>query len=98
MKESKKTYPFIFCNFYSTDGTGAEVTIDAREIEGYAYYNNSKDGKPDSMQVWLKSGRELTLSADVNQEIYLGDNLATVIDVVQYTHFGSDVEEPAEAE
>ena len=88
---TKKVYPFIHVGNFAN---GEEVMIDAREI---CFYHptpeKDTDGTPLGYVVGLRSGKELTLCADVDQEIYPGENLVTLIDSVLYSHFWHDNED-----
>lgn len=89
--KTKKVYPFIHVGDFSN---GREIMLDAREV---AYYlpadEEDEDGNPLGYVVGLKSGKELILSADVDQEVYPGENVVTLIDSVLYSHFWHDNED-----
>ena len=89
---TKKVYPFIHVGSFVN---GEEVMIDAREVCFYYPAPSAKkaDGTPIAYVVGLRSGKELTLRADVDQRVYSGENLATLIDSVLYSHFWHDNED-----
>lgn len=89
---TKKVYPFIHvCSFVN----GEKVMIDAREVCFYYPAPSVKkaDGNPIAYVVGLRSGKELTLCVDVDQEVYPGEDLVTLIDSVLYSHFWHDNED-----
>lgn len=88
--KTKKVYPFLNAALYAS---GDEVCVDAREVEGFVVRDKDEDGSALSVEVWMKSGREILLSADVDQEVYPGENLVTLIDTVQYSHWWHDNED-----
>ena len=89
---TKKVYPFIYVGSFVN---GEYVMIDAREVCFYYPAPSAKkaDGTPIAYVVGLRSGKELTLRADVDQRVYSGENLATLIDSVLYSHFWHDNED-----
>lgn len=88
---TKKIYPFINAGNFAN---GEEVMIDAREVCFY-YPTPDKDvdGTPLGYVVGLRSGKELTLRAGVDQEVYPGENLVMLIDSVLDSHFWHDNED-----
>ena len=89
---TKKVYPFIWVGSFVN---GEYVMIDAREVCFYYPAPSAKkaDGTPIAYVVCLRSGKELTLRADVDQRVYSGENLATLIDSVLYSHYWHDNED-----
>lgn len=88
--KTKKVYPFLNAALYVT---GDEMMFDAREVEGYVVRNKDANGMALSVEVWMKSGRTMLLSAMVDEEVYPGENLVTLIDSVHYSHFWHDNED-----
>lgn len=74
------------------------VMLDAREIEVYREDRSNDENGPDCVTVYMKPGRELTLSNDVDQEVCHGENLCTLIDSVHCSHFWHDNEDSAPEE
>ena len=93
---TKKVYPFIHAKRWDKDLVdNVNVLFDAREVESYSFYPLKDDDieEDDVVIVYFKSGREMTLYLDLDQELYPGDNLITAIDMVQYSHFWHDNED-----
>ena len=88
---TKKVYPFIYVGSFVN---GEYVMIDAREVCFYYPAPSAKkaDGTPIAYVVGLRSGKELTLRADVDQRVYYGENLATLIKYYIYKHYRNDNE------
>ena len=93
---TKKVYPFITAEGINMENDGRRVvTFDAREVESYEYWQ-TEDNKIDEKQlveVNFKSGKQIHLELELDQELYPGDNLITAIDMVQYSHFWHDNED-----
>ena len=91
---TKKVYPFIWVGSFVN---GEYVMIDAREVCFYypAPSVKNADGKPIAYVVGLRSGKELTICVDVNQKVYPGENLVSLIDSVLCSHFWHDNEDSA---
>lgn len=90
----KRIYPFIMARPYSIKPReGVSVMLDAREVEGYREDRCNEKNTPDCVTVYMKSGRELTLSNNVDQKVYPGHNLCTLIDSVHCSHFWHDNED-----
>lgn len=94
---TKKVYPFIHAK---QCGEGIEdnsnVVFDAREVESYSFYSREDDDDiedDDAVTVCFKSGKEMNLYLNLDQEVYPGDDLITAIDMVQYSHFWHDNED-----
>ena len=91
-----KVYPFITAEGINMENDGHRVvTFDAREVESYEYWQ-TEDNKIDEKQlveVNFKSGKQIHLELELDQELYPGDNLITRIDMVQYSHFWHDNED-----
>ena len=87
---TKKVYPFITAEGINMENDGHRVvTFDAREVESYEYwqtYENKIDEKQ-LVEVNFKSGKQIHLELELDQELYPGENLITAIDMVQYSHF-----------
>ena len=93
---TKKVYPFITAEGINMENDGHRVvTFDAREVESYEYwqtYENKIDEKQ-LVEVNFKSGKQIHLELELDQELYPGENLITAIDMVQYSHFWHDNED-----
>lgn len=89
---TKKVYPFIHAKIFDLEDNndGKDVVFDAREVESYETWSSEDD--EDCVKVNFKSGREMSLYLNLDQELYPGDNLITAIDMVQYSHFWHDNE------
>lgn len=89
---TKKVYPFIHAKIFDLEDNndGKDVVFDAREVESYETWPSEDD--EDCVKVNFKSGREMSLYLNLDQELYPGDNLITAIDMVQYSHFWHDNE------
>lgn len=85
---TRRVYPFISV----FDREGNRLEIDTREIEMYAY-RPAEDGN-DLMTLYFKSGREVTLDAKIDQEMYPGDDLSTLVDSILRSHYWHDNETP----
>ena len=86
----KKVYPFITAQIFDPDNNedGKDVVFDAREVESYESWSSEDDeDESDCVQVNFKSGRQMSLYLDLDQELYPDDNLITAIDMVQYSHW-----------
>lgn len=57
--------------------TGVNISIDVNSIE--AYTTPAPESK-DYVEVYMKSGRTFILSPDVDQDMYEGDSLVTLLD------------------
>ena len=92
---TKKVYPFINAKIFDMEGDndGKGVVFDAREVESYESWPCEEGEDGDCVYVNFKSGREMILYWDLDQELYPGDNLITRIDMVQYSHFWHDNED-----
>ena len=94
---TKKVYPFIHaeqCDEGFEDYK--KVVFDAREVESYSFSHREASNDiedDDAVTVCFKSGKEITLYLDLDQELYPGDDLITRIDMVQYSHFWHDNED-----
>ena len=94
---TKKVYPFIHaeqCDEGSEDYK--KVVFDAREVESYSFSHREASNdieEDDAVTVCFKSGKEITLYLDLDQELYPGDDLITRIDRVQNSHFWHDNED-----
>ena len=93
---TKKVYRFITAEGINMENDGHRVvTFDAREVESYEYWQ-TEDNKIDEKQlveINFKSGKQIHLELELDQELYPGDNLITAIDMVQYSHFWHDNED-----
>lgn len=91
---TKKVYPFIHAkNFDLEDNNDRkDVVFDAREVESYEFWQGEED-EDECVIVNFKSGNEMTLYLDLDEDMYPGDNLITAIDMVQYSHFWHDNED-----
>lgn len=69
----KKTRKMILAK----TSTGVNICIDVNSIE--AYTTPAPDSK-DYVEVYMKSGRTFILSPDVDQDLYEGDSLVTLLD------------------
>ena len=89
---TKKVYPFIYVGSFVN---GEYVMIDAREVCFYYPSPSAKkaDGTPIAYVVGLRSGKELTICADVDQKVYSVENLVSLIDSVLYSHYWHDNED-----
>ena len=90
---TKKVYPFIHAKIFEDNNDGKDVVFDAREVESYELWQEDDEGESECVQVNFKSGREMCLYLELDQELYPGDNLITAIDMVQYSHFWHDNED-----
>ena len=96
-KATKKVYPFIHaeqCDEGFEDYK--KVVFDAREVESYSFSHREASNdieEDDAVTVCFKSGKEITLYLDLDQELYPGDDLITRIDRVQNSHFWYDNED-----
>lgn len=93
---TKKVYPFINAKIFDLKDNNDKknVVFDAREVESYESWSSKDDeDESDCVQVNFKSGRGMCLYLELDQELYLGDNLITAIDMVQYSHFWHDNED-----
>ncbi len=82
---TKKVYPFIHAKIFDLEDNndGKDVVFDAREVESYESLPSEDDeDESECVQVNFKSGREMCLYLELNQELYPGDNLLTAIDIV----------------
>lgn len=92
---TKKVYPFIIARIAEDDETleGNEIMFDAREVAYYHRHADSYDDR-DIVTVGFKSGKEIEMYLKLDEECYPDDdNLITVIDMVQYSHFWHDNED-----
>ena len=94
---TKKVYPFIHAK---RCGEGidnyANIVFDAREVESYSFFPCEDDDYTEEdavVTVCFKSGKEMNLYLNLDQEVYPGDDLITAIDMVQYSHFWHDNED-----
>ena len=89
---TKKVYPFIYVGSFVN---GEYVMLVAREVCFYYPSPSAQkaDGTPIAYVVGLRSGKELTICADVDQKVYSGENLVTLIDSVLYSHYWHDNED-----
>lgn len=93
---TKKVYPFITVEGINMENNGRRVvTFDAREVESYEYWrtDENKIDEKQIVEVNFKSGKQIHLELELDQEVYPGDNLITAIDMVQYSHFWHDNED-----
>ena len=93
---TKKVYPFITAEGINMENNGRRVvTFDAREVESYEYWktDENKIDEKQLVEVNFKSGKQIHLELELDQELYPGDNLITAIDMVQYSHFWHDNED-----
>lgn len=90
---TKKIYPFINAKMFGiTDEIdGMNVVFDAREVESYQYW--TLDDEDESVKVNFKSGKDMYLYLELDQEEYPGENLVTLIDSVLDSHFWHDNED-----
>lgn len=90
---TKKIYPFINAKMFDiTDQSdGMNVVFDAREVESYQYW--TLDDEDESVKVNFKSGKDMYLYLELDQEEYPGENLVTLIDSVLDSHFWHDNED-----
>ena len=90
---TKKNYPFITAKMFDiTDEIdGMNVVFDAREVESYQYW--TLDDEDESVKVNFKSGKNMYLYLELDQEEYPGENLVTLIDSVLDSHFWHDNED-----
>lgn len=97
---TKKIYPFITAKMFdiTDDLDGMNVVFDAREVESYQYWTLDDDDKDESVKVNFKSGMDMYLYLELDQEVYPGDNLITRIDEVQDSHFWHDNEDSTPGE
>ena len=90
--KTKKIYPFI--NAHRFDNCHV-ICFDAREVEMYEVIDEEADGTPLGADVYFKSGNVVPMSVDVDPDVYPGDNLLTLIDMVGYGDFWHDNEDAA---
>lgn len=92
---TKKIYPFINAKMFdiTNQSDGMNVVFDAREVESYQYWTLDDDDKDESVKVNFKSGNDMYLYLSLNQEVYPGENLVTLIDSVLDSHFWHDNED-----
>ena len=93
---TKKVYPFITAEGINMENNGRRVvTFDAREVESYEYWktDENKIDEKQLVEVNFKSGKQIHLELELDQELYPGDNLITAIDMVLYSHFWHDNED-----
>lgn len=95
---TKKVYPFINAKMISDEKAyvnDVNVVFDAREVECYKYIPQEEFAKEEDqcVRVCFKSGRDMLLRLQLDQEMYPGDNVITAIDMVQYSHFWHDNED-----
>ena len=90
----KKVYPFIHALTWDDGGSEDcdDVVFDAREVESYSY-SRLEDGLDEAVTVRFKSGREMTLYLELDQDMYPNDDLTSAIGNVQYSHFWHDNED-----
>ena len=91
---TKKVYPFIYAKMFDLEGNNdrKDVTFDAREVESYEYWEEGGD-EDECVKVNFKSGREMTLYLELDQDMYPNDDLTSAIGNVQYSHFWHDNED-----
>lgn len=89
---TKKVYPFIHAKMFDLEDNidGKDVVFDAREVESYEFWEGEeyKDGA--CAKVNFKSGKQMTLYQDLDEDAYPDDNLTSAIDNVQRSHFWHD--------
>ena len=93
---TKKVYPFITAEGINMENNGRRVvTFDAREVESYEYWktDENKIDEKQLVEVNFKSGKQIHLELELDQELYPGDNLITAIDMVLYSHCWHDNED-----
>ena len=92
---TKRVYPFIHAKIFDLEDNndGKDVVFDARSVESYESWPSEDDEDCDWVKVNFKSGREMSLYLNLDQELYPDDNLITAIDMVQYSHFWHDNED-----
>ena len=91
---TKKVYPFIHAKMFDLEDNNdrKDVVFDAREVESYEFWQGEED-EDECVKVNFKSGNEMTLYLALDEDMYLGDNLITAIDMVLYSHFWHDNED-----
>lgn len=96
---TKKVYPFIRAKIFDLEDNNDRkgVVFDAREVESYEFWQGEED-EDECVKVNFKSGNEMTLYLDLDEDMYPGDNLITAIDMVQYSHFWHDNEDSTPGE
>lgn len=96
---TKKVYPFIRAKIFDLEDNNdrKDVVFDAREVESYEFWQGEED-EDECVKVNFKSGNEMTLYLDLDEDMYPGDNLITAIDMVQYSHFWHDNEDSTPGE
>lgn len=92
---TKKVYSFINARIAAgVDETLEDhlITFDAREV-AYYHRHEKSDDNGDIVTVGFKSGKEIDMYLGLDEECYPDDNLITIIDMVQYSHFWHDNED-----
>ena len=91
----KKVYPFIHAKIFDLEDNsdGKDVVFDAREVESYEFWAGEENREDECVKVNFKSGKQITLYQDLDPDMYPDDNLFTIIDMVQYSHFWHDNED-----
>ena len=92
---TKKVYPFIHAKIFNLEDINdrRDVVFDAREVESYEFWAGEENREDECVKVNFKSGKQITLYQDLDPDMYPDDNLFTIIDMVQYSHFWHDNED-----
>lgn len=93
---TKKVYPFIRAKMFDLEDNNdrKDVVFDAREVESYEFWKGEEEEEDGTcVTVNFKSGKEIHLYLVLDPELYPEDNLTTIIDSVQYSHFWHDNED-----
>ena len=87
-----RVYPFIHAKIFDLEDNNdrKDVVFDAREVESYELWEEGGGDEDECVKVNFKSGREMTLYLELDQDMYPDYDLASAIDNVQYTHFWHD--------
>ena len=87
-----KVYPFIRAKMFDPEGNNnrKDVLFDAREVESYEFWEGEEYEDGACVKVNFKSGNQMTLFQDIDEDMYPDDNLTSVIDNVRYSHFWHD--------
>ena len=91
----KKVYPFIHAKMFDLEDNNdrKDVVFDAREVESYEFWQDEEEEDGACVTVNFKSGKQMTLYQDLDEDTYPDDNLISAIDNVQYSHFWHDNED-----
>ena len=88
----KKVYPFIHAKMFDLEDNNdrKDVVFDAREVESYEFWAGEENKEDECVKVNFKSGNQMTLYQEIDEDMYPDDNLAAAIDNVRYSHFWHD--------